>query len=525
MNIVLTPMRFLERAVKIYGKKTGVICGAERFSYLEFDRRVNQLSDGLLKMGVTKGDRISYLGYNCHQLLEAFFGVPRIGAILLPLNIRLLPHDFEYILNESNPKVLFVDQDFIPQIESIRSRIPSVEHFILLEDMDNVPPWIGGTYENVLKDASTHPPFPAGTYPFEEDDVAEIFYTSGTTGKPKGVMLTHRNLYLHALETLAAIEMDETDVQLHLIPLFHVNGWGTPHYLTAKGGTHVMSQKFDPLETLAIIQREKVTRIYIIPIMVNAILALPEFKEYDVSSMRRILIGGAPPPTGMIERVEEAFGCLTHTGFGMTEACPLIALPELGPHLEPKIRQNRVQKTWGFPMLGVEFRIVDSGGKDLPWDGQAVGELLVQGDMVMKGYYNSPRETEDALEGDWYHTGDLVAIGPDGSLYVKDRLKDIIISGGENISSLEVEAVLYAHPDILECAVIAKSDEKWGEVPMAFVVLKEGADTAPQAIIDFARSQLAHFKAPKEVSIIDDFPRGGTGKILKSVLREKYRAS
>ncbi len=525
MNLVLTPMRFLERTVKIYGEKTGVVCGDDRFSYLEFGRRVNQLSNGLLKMGVTPADRISYLGYNCHRLLEAFFGVPRIGAVLLPLNIRLLPDDFAYILNESAPRVLFLDEDFIPQIESIRSRIPSVEQFILMKEMDDAPPWINGTYENILKNASIRPPFSQGDYPFEEDDVAEIFYTSGTTGKPKGVMLTHRNLYLHALETLAVLEMDETDIQLHLIPLFHVNGWGTPHYLTAKGGTHVMSQKFDPVETLEIIRREKVTRIYIIPIMVNAILALSRFKDYDVSSMRRILIGGAPPPTGMIERVEKAFGCLTHTGFGMTEASPLIALPELGPHLEPKVRQHRIQKTWGFPMPGVEFRIVDADGKDLPWDGQAVGELLVRGDMVMKGYYNSPKETEDALEGGWYHTGDLVSIGPDGSLYVKDRLKDIIISGGENVSSLEVEAVLYSHPDILECAVIAKSDEKWGEVPMAFVVLKKGTELSPQAIIDFARSQLAHFKAPKEARIIDDFPRGGTGKILKSVLRQKYRAS
>lgn len=525
MNLVLTPLRFLERTVKIYGKKTGVICGDQRFSYLEFGQRVNQLSNGLLKMGITRGDRISYLGYNCHQLLEAFFGVPQIGAVLLPLNIRLLPDDFEYILNESKPRVLFIDPDFIPQIESIQRRIASVEKFILMKEMDNAPPWINGTYENILQDASALPPFDPGDYPFEEDDVAEIFYTSGTTGKPKGVMLTHRNLYLHALETLAVIEMDETDVQLHLIPLFHVNGWGTPHYLTAKGGTHVMSQKFDPVHTLEMIQREKVTRIYIIPLMVNAVLALPQFNEYDVSSMRRILIGGAPPPTGMIERVEEAFGCLTHTGFGMTEACPLIALPELGPHLDPKVRRHRVRKTWGFPMPGVEFRIVDTAGKDLPWDGQAVGELLVRGDMVMQGYYNSPKETEDALEGGWYHTGDLVSIGPDGSLYVKDRLKDIIISGGENISSLEVEAVLYSHPDILECAVIAKSDEKWGEVPMAFVVLKEGSESSPQAIIDFARSQLAHFKAPKEVRIIDDFPRGGTGKILKSVLRQKHKAS
>ncbi len=355
MNIVLTPIRFLERTIKIYGQKTGVVCGDERFSYLEFGRRVNRLSNGLLKLGVNKGDRISYLGYNCHRLLEAFFGVPRIGAVLSPLNIRLLPDDFEYILNESTPRVLFLDEDFIPQIESIRNRIPSVEKFILMQEMEKALSWINGTYEDLLKGASDQPPHPAGSYPFEEDDIAEIFFTSGTTGKPKGVMLTHRNLYLHALETLAVLEMDETDTQLHLIPLFHVNGWGTPHYLTAKGGTHVMSQKFDPAETLAIIQREKVTRIYIIPMMVNAILALPEFKEYDVSSMRRVLIGGAPPPTGMIESVEKAFGCLTHTGFGMTEASPLIALPELGPHLDPESDGIVLKIPGAFPCRGLNF--------------------------------------------------------------------------------------------------------------------------------------------------------------------------
>ena len=209
----------------------------------------------------------------------------------------------------------------------------------------------------------------------------------------------------------------------------------------------------------------------------------------------------------------------------MTETCPLIAWPELGSHLEPEIRQQRARESWGFQMLGVEFRVVDSEGKDLPWDGQTVGELLVRGDMVMKGYYSKPEETEETLEGGWYHTGDLVSIGPDGSLYIKDRKKDIIISGGENISSLEVEQVLYSHPDILECAVIGKLDEKWGEVPLAFVVLREGARVTPQEIIDFAKSRMARFKAPKEVRIINEFPRGGTGKILKSVLREKYRSS
>jgi fatty-acyl-CoA synthase len=525
MNIPLTPVRFLERSLKVYGKKTAVICGDNRFTYLEYGERVNRLSNGLLGLGVKKGARISYLGYNCHRLLEAFYGIPQIGAILEPLNIRLVPDDFRYILNESEPTVLFLDKDFIPQIESIRSDIPSVEHFFLLEAMADAPAWIEGTYEDLLAGASPAPPFPLGQYPFEEDDVAEIFYTSGTTGKPKGVMLTHRNLFMHAMSLMAVEFMDQTDIQVHLIPLFHVNGWGTPHYLTAKGGTHVMVQKFDPLSTLEIIEREKVTRFFIIPTMVNAILGVPEFKTFDVSSVRRILIGGAPPPTGMIERTEKAFGALTSTGFGMTEACPLIAWCEFGPHLDPEIRAYRKEKTWGFPMVGVEFRVVDGAGKDLPWDGEAIGELWVRGDMVMKGYYASPEATEKALEGGWYHTGDLVSLGPDGSLFIKDRMKEIIISGGENISSLEVEQVLYSNPDIAECAVVGKPDEKWGEVPIAFAVLKPGSRLTPKDIIDFARSRMAHFKTPKEVRLIDQFPRGGTGKILKQVLRQQVRSS
>lgn len=525
MNIPLTPIRFLERAIKVYGNKTAVICGKHRFSYLEHYERVNRLSNALLNLGVRKGDRISYLGYNCHRLLEGFYGIPQIGAVLSPLNIRLVPDDFRYILNESTPKVLFLDKDFVPQIKAVWDDLHSVEHVILLGDMENAPGWIGGTYEALMADASPEPPYPLGQYPFDEDDVAEIFYTSGTTGKPKGVMLTHRNVTLHAMSFLAVEPLDETEIQIHLIPLFHVNGWGTPHYLTAKGGTHIMLSKFDPVETMEIIQREKVTRFYIIPTMVNATLALPDFGDYDVSSVRRVLVGGAPPPTGMIERVEEAFGALTSTAFGMTEACPLIAWPELGPHLDPEIRNYRARKTWGFPMPGVEFKVVDPEGNALPWDGEAIGELLVRGDMVMKGYYASPEATETALEGGWYHTGDLVSMGPDGSLFIKDRMKEIIISGGENISSLEVEQVLYSNPDILECAVVGKPDDRWGEVPVAFVVPREGSNLSPQDVIDFARSRMAHFKAPKEVRFIEQFPRGGTGKILKQVLRKQVSGS
>jgi fatty-acyl-CoA synthase len=523
MIIPLTPVRFLEYVEKIFSSKEGVVCEGERFTYGEFCRRVRRMSHALTRIGVQKGDRVAYLGYNCHRLLELFYAPPMSGAILEPLNIRLAARDFEYILNESTPRVLFLDRDFLPVVESIRGNIPSVRHFITLEKAAGLPGWIQGNYEEMIEGVSPQPSCSPGDYPFEEEDTAEIFYTSGTTGKPKGVMLSHRNLYLHALCAMSMMPVRDTDIQLHLIPLFHVNGWGTPHYLLAKGGKHVMVKKFDPVKTLEIMEKEKVSRAFVIPTMVNALLAVPHFKSFDLSSMKEILIGGAPPPRGMPARVEEAFGCIAHGGFGMTETCPLIALPELGEGLEPGEYRHRRHDTWGRPLPGVEFRLVDPNGRALPWDGKSVGELLVRGDMVMKGYYRQPEETARTLEGGWYHTGDLCAIEPDGQLIVKDRKKDIIISGGENISSLEIEQVLYGHPSILECAVIGKNDEKWGEVPLALVVPREGCRVTPEELIQYARDNMAHFKAPREVKILREFPRGGTGKILKSVLREKYR--
>jgi fatty-acyl-CoA synthase len=525
MLIPLTPVRFFEYVEKIFTDKEGVVCEGERFTYGQFCRRVRKMSNALMRSGVRKGDRVAYLGYNCHRLLELFYAPVISGAILEPLNIRLAAKDFEYIINESTPRLLFLDKDFIPVIQAIREKIPAVERFIVLEKDSGMPGWITGNYEEMLGGASDRPTYPLGSYPFAEDDTAEIFYTSGTTGNPKGVMLTHRNLYLHALCAMSMMAVRETDVQVHLIPLFHVNGWGTPHYLLAKGGKHVMVKRFDPVKTLELIQKEKITRAFVIPMMVNALLAVPNFKSFDLSSVKQILIGGAPPPRGMAARVEEAFGCIAHTGFGMTETCPLIVLPELSEDLDPEEYRHRRHDTWGRPLPGVEFRLVDGDGKDLPWDGKSVGELLVRGDMVMKGYYNQPEETARTLEGGWYHTGDLCAMEPDGQLIVKDRKKDIIISGGENISSLEIEQVLYGHPAVLECAVIGKSDEKWGETPLAFIVLREGFRVTPEEFIQYARDNMAHFKAPREVRIISEFPKGGTQKILKSVLRERYRGT
>ncbi|MBP1719802.1 MAG: o-succinylbenzoate--CoA ligase [Deltaproteobacteria bacterium] len=523
MNLPLTPIRFLERTLKLFGEKTGVICEEKRFTYREYGQRVFQLANALSDQGIGKGDIVGYLGYNCHRLLEAYYGVPMIGAVLMSLNIRLSIKDFLYILKESEPKILFLDKDFLTHIDQIRSQIRSIKKYILL-DAEEGPPWVVGGYEKLLASYSSAPPYPAGKYPFHEDDMAELFYTSGTTGEPKGVMLSHRNLYLHALTCLTTMTISDADTVVHLVPLFHVNGWGLPHYLTAKGGTHIMMKKFDPLNTLEIIQRERVTKLYIVPIMVNAILDHPKVKEFDVSSIKEVDIGGAPPPSGMFERFQKIFTQSTaFSAFGMTETCPAITFPELDPKLPKETLRYRAWKTWGFPMLGVEIKIVDKEGKDLPWDGESVGELLVRGDMVMKGYFKKPADSEKIMAGGWFHTGDLCAIGPDGSLFVKDREKDIIISGGENISSLEIEQVLYSHPAIFECAVVGKPDPKWGEIPKAYVVLKEGTVLTGEQIVQFTRQNIAHFKALREAEIVKEMPRGGTNKILKQELRKRAR--
>ena len=524
MNITLTPDRFLEGSVKIWANKTVVVCEDQRWTYTEYRARVQRLANLLEDLGVKHQQRVAYLGYNCHRLLECFYGIPRMGGVLLPLNIRLAPKDFEYIINDAEPPIVFVHPDFVERLGSVVKKVKSVKHYYLLEPMENAPPWIEGEYESLLKHVSDEPRRSPIEYPFKEDDMAVLFYTSGTTGAPKGVMLTHRNLYLHALAVIAGYRFYETTVQMHMIPLFHVNGWGTPHFLTARGGTHVMLKKFDPKTALETIEKERVTHFFTVPTMLLAILDYPGFSSYDLSSIKDITSSGAPPPSGMLDRAEKAFGpqCKAHNGFGLTETSPFLAIPEFPPSLDPEEYRRRAHDAWGFPVVGLEWKIVDSSGKDLPRDGKAIGELVVRGDMVMKGYLNKEEETKKAFSDRWFHTGDLASLGPDNALYIRDRMKDIIISGGENISSLEIEQALYSLPDILECAVIAKKDPKWGEIPKGIVRLKPGSKLTPQEIIDYTRKNLAHFKALREVEIIDQMPIGGTGKIQKATLRQRY---
>ena len=521
MFVPLSPLEFRRRAERLFGRKVGVIDGPQRYTYAEFGERSRRLAGALARLGVTPGDVVSFLTYNTHHLLEAYFGVPQARAVLNPLNIRLHPQEIASILNHAESRALFFHNDFTSIVEEMRPSLETVGEFVGLE-IDGPAPLQAHDYETLL----------AGSPPLEEDpDVdenspAEVFYTSGTTGRPKGVILTHRTLYLHALYTMIAHSTTDADVFLHVVPMFHVNGWGVPHAVTAVGGVHVLLRKIDPVEIFRLIERERVTRIAGVPAIYNALINHPGIRTCDLSSLRLATTGGAPASPVLIKAMEEKLGCEVMVGYGLTETSPVLTLARPKTHLgddTPERHLERRSKT-GYAIPGVEVRVVDGGGRDVAPDGATVGEIAVRSNVVMEGYLKDPAATAAAVRDGWFHTGDMATIDAEGYLNIVDRKKDIIISGGENISSVEVENALIAHHAVYECAVVAVPDEHWGEVPKALVVLRPGATASEQELIQFCRGRLAHFKAPKSVAFFEVLPKGGTGKILKAHLREPYWA-
>ena len=523
MTLPLTPARFKRHAARVFGSKVGVVCEALRFTHLEFNERCDRLSDALLEVGLRAGDRVAYLSFNCHRLLEAYYGVPQIGAVLLPLNIRLSPEELAYILNDASPRVLFFEPEFIPLVEGLRLQVCSVEHFIGLRGTK--PAWAHPrSYDELLAGAE---PREIDYRGIDENSIAELFYTSGTTAHPKGVMLTHRNLYLHAFYTALGLRGGDSEVHLYTVPLFHINSWGAPHILALTGGRHVMVKKFDPRSVLELVERERVTRLHMVPTMMIALLNYPDFGTYDLSSVREVMLGGAPISTALVKQVEVKIpGCVAMGGYGLTETSPVITQARLKAHLagEPEDVQLRRKATAGYTLAGSEIRVVDAHGRDVKPDAKEVGEVIVRGDVVMAGYWKQPEETARVIRDDWFSTGDLATIDDEGYILIVDRVKDMILSGGENVASAEIERVLYDHPAVLECTVIAVPDETWGEVPKALVTLRGACHATEGEILDHCRKHLAGFKVPKSVEFVDSLPKGGTGKILKKVLREKYWA-
>jgi len=523
MILPLTPVRLKRHAARIFGRKDGVVCGQLRLTYREFNERCDRLSDALRRLGLKSGDRVAYLSFNCHRLLEGYFGVPQIGAVLLPLNIRLGSEELAYILNDATPRLLFFDPEFNPLVEALRPNLHPVEYLIALHGTR--PAWAyPKLYDEILAKAE---PQEIDYRGIDENSVAELFYTSGTTAYPKGVMLTHRNLYLHAFYRGQSEQGNDSMVGLYTIPLFHVNSWGSPHLLTLRGGRHVILKKFDPLEALKLIQAERVTQLQMVPTMVRGLINHPDFSQYDLSSVTQMLIGGAPASVSLAREVEEKMPrCVVIGGYGLTETSPVISHAHLKDHLLSESGEDQLRRkaTAGFALAGTEIRVVDVHGKDVQPNGEEVGEVVVRGDVVMEGYWNQPEATAEAVRDGWLHTGDLATIDQEGYVLIVDRTKDMIVTGGENIASAEVERVLYAHPAVLECAVIAVPDCKWGEVSKALITPKPGHQATPAEILSHCREHLAKFKVPRSVEFVESLPKGGTGKILKKVLREKYWA-
>jgi len=520
MNIPLTPIRFLRYAEQQYPQRTAVVCGKERFTYAQFAERVGRLAGALRESGTRPGDRVAFLSTNCHRLLEAYYGVVEAGAVLLPLNIRLAPQELAYILNDSGACVLFLESQFLELVESFRSKLTTVKTFYSL---DRAPQdgWISAqNFEALLSSA---PPYRADIMQVDENSLAELFYTSGTSAEPKGVMLTHRNIYLHALNATLALHTDNESVELHTIPLFHANGWGVAHFLTLLGGKHVMVKKFDPPEVFRLIEAERVHHCSLVPAMATALVNCPERAKYDLSSLKRVTLGGAASSPTLVREVEENLGCACFSGYGLTETAPVLTISPMKPEVHWEGEQRYVgQSMTGYAIPGVELRVVDANDRDVPRDGQSMGEIIARTDGVLEGYWKQPEATAEVLRGGWFYTGDMATWNKEGYVLIVDRKKDIIVSGGENVSSLEVEKVLLSHPAVLEVAVLPVPDTTWGEVPKALVVLKPGAHANESELIDHCRARLAHYKCPRSIEYLESLPRTGTGKILKRDLRKKY---
>ncbi len=519
MFVPLSVLEFRDRAATYFGDKVGVIDGERELTYRAWAERTHRLANALVGLGVEPGDRVSFVTYNTHHLLEGYYGVPEAGAVLNPVNIRLAPHEIAWILEHAASRVVFFHRDFTPLVEQIAAQLTRRPRFVVMEGER------GGVasdeYEALISGGSTEPRRPQ----VDENAIAELFYTSGTTGLPKGVALSQRNLYLHALNAEVALGFGEDDVVLHVVPLFHVNGWGVPHFVTMVGGRHVMLRKFDPVALMQAVEKHRVTRLLGVPAIFNAVLHHHERPRFDLSSLRQLIIGGSPSSPALVRALEQEIGVQAIVGYGLSETTPIVTLAQpravLGAS-EPPERARERQAMTGWPIPGVVLRVVDGAGSDVRPDGEQIGEIAVRGNTVMLGYYRDPDATATAIRDGWLHTGDMATIDNAGYVVIKDRAKDVIIRGGENISSVDVENAIAAHPAVMECAVVAAPDEKFGEAPVALVVLKPGAAATAADLRAHCRANLARFKVPREFHFRDSLPKGGTGKILKAELREPF---
>ena len=518
----LTPLDWKRRAVKYYPNKIAVIDGDKEFTYQEFSKRADQLSAALRQAGIGQGDHVAVMLPNTHYMLECFYGICQLGAVMVPLNYRLSAGDLEYIIRHSDAKMLIVDEEFCRPIEQIVENLSFDEIIIVSVPGENTS-LKGIDYEDFLQrdlETVTH-----SEPDIDENQLLTLNYTSGTTSKPKGVMLTHRGNYLNAANFMYHLGVSHDDVYLHTLPMFHANGWGGVWALTAAGGTHVCLRKVDPPLILELFEKKKITLLCGAPTVVNMLVNEPKAKEIKMETNPRMATAGAPPAAALIHKAQEILGLNMIHVYGLTETSPFILYCEWKKEFDGKTadEQAAIKARQGIELaFNGETKVVHQDGEEVAWNGEELGEIITRGNVVMSGYYKDPITTAAAIRDGWFHTGDLAVTHPDGFIEIRDRAKDLIISGGENISSTEVEGVLYKHPAVLETAVIAVPDEKWGEVAKAIIVLQPDSKVTEEEIIQFCRSELAHFKAPKAVEFVDALPKTATGKLQKFRLREMY---
>jgi len=513
----LTPLSFLRRAAVVFAERTAVVYGEKRYTWREFFQRTNRLSSALKDAGIKEGDKVAFLCRNLPPLLEAHYGVPQAGAVLVALNTRFSPRELAYIVNHSESQAVFVDETLAGCIE--RGDLPGVKTFISIADGEVAGQLSGVEYEDFLRTGSDE----YLKYDLKDENrPLAINYTSGTTGVPKGCVYTHRGAYLQSLAQTIETGLNVSSVLLWTLPMFHCNGWCRTWAVACQGSTSVCMTRPDPAEICRLIEKEGVTHMCGAPIVWARLGDYMDEKRLEFPRRIKIEFGGATPPLRVIQSMEGKGGEVIH-GYGLTESLDGLTVCEWQPEWDALSLEERAEIKSRQGVVNVaasEMRVVDENMQDVPCDGTTIGEIIIHGNVLLKEYFKQPEETEKAFKGGWFHTGDGAVVHPDGYMEIKDRFKDIIISGGENIASIEVENVLGEHPDVLEAACFAVEDEEWGEAVKAMITAKPGTNPAAEDIIGFCRQRMAHFKCPKVIEF-GEIPRSSTGKVLKDVLRKR----
>lgn len=529
-NLLRTPLIYSPNQEIIYRDK-------QRYNYVTFEKRVCQLANALENLGVKQGDTVAVMDWDSHRYLECYFAVPMMGAVLHTINIRLSPEQLIYTINHAEDDVIFVNSDFLPLLESVKDQFETVKKIILLRDDDKTPETslnLDGEYEEILAGADTSYQFPD----FDENAMATTFYTTGTTGLPKGVFFSHRQLVLHTYAAMSGLSgvyksqsvVNSEDVYMPLTPMFHVHAWGIPYLFTLLGSKQVYPGRYEPEMILKLITSEKVTFSHCVPTIIHMIISSPAIKNFDLSGWK-VVIGGSALSKGLCKAAMD-LGLNLYTGYGMSETCPLLTIANLKPFMLEWEEEKQIEMRCrtGLPLPNVLLEIIDPDGKPIPHDGKSTGEVVVRTPWLTQGYAKDPEKSEELWAGGWLHTGDIGYIDTEGYLQITDRLKDVIKTGGEWISSLELEDIISQHEAVSEAAVIGVSDEKWGERPLAMVVLKEDfkgkvqEDELREFFMKYVENgTIPKYGIPEKIAIVETIAKTSVGKINKKELRRQYR--